>query len=45
VSGNEEVKVSIFGFVITSLCDWCQMFGDGIVVKMSVKKKRRRLLI
>jgi len=42
VPGNEEVKVSILGFVTMSLGDWCQLFGDSIVVsssrvKMSMK--------
>jgi hypothetical protein len=49
VPGNEEVKVSILGFV-TSLGDWCQLFGGSIVVlssrvKMSVKKKKKKKVI
>lgn len=48
--GNEEVKVSILGFVTMSLGDWCQLFGDSIVVsssrvKMSVKKKKKKKVI
>jgi hypothetical protein len=47
VPGNEEVKVSILGFVTMSLGDWCQLFGGSIVVsssrvKMSVKKKKKK---
>lgn len=44
--GNEEVKVSILGFVTMSLGDWCQLLGDSTVVsssmvQMSVKKKKK----
>lgn len=43
--GNEEVKVSILGFVTMSLGDLCQLLGDSTVVlfsmvQMSVKKKK-----
>jgi len=46
VPGNEEVKVSILGFVTMSLGDWCQLLGDSTVVsssmvQMSVKKKKK----
>jgi len=45
VPGNEEVKVSILGFVTMSLGDLCQLLGDSTVVlfsmvQMSVKKKK-----
>lgn len=43
--GNEEIKVSILGFVTMSLGDWCQLLGDSTVVsssmvQMYVKKKK-----